>query len=68
MSLDVEGSELDVLKGIDFQKVYIYCIVIENNKGRKKENEIRKLLLSLGFKLQAKLWIDEIWINQNSKN
>lgn len=65
MSLDVEGSELDVLKGIDFQKVYIYCIVIENNKGKKKETAIRKFLLNLGFKLQAKLWIDEIWINQN---
>lgn len=42
MSLDVEGSELDVLKGIDFQKVYIYCIVIENNKVIKDEKKKMK--------------------------
>lgn len=63
ISLDVEGSELDVLMGIDFNAVYIYCIVIENNKGRKKEKEIRKFLTKSGFEIWGRLWIDDIWIN-----
>ena len=67
MSLDVEGFESDVLNGIDFSKVYIYCIVVENNKGQEKENEIRKFLFSHGYRMQAKLWFDEIWINQERR-
>lgn len=64
MSLDVEGAELEVLEGIDFDAVYIYCIVIENNKGEDKEKAIRRFLVNAGFKMQARLWIDDVWINQ----
>lgn len=64
MSLDVEGYEYEVLKGIDFKQVNIYCIVIENNKGIESEKRIRNLLLEQGYRLQARLWIDEIWIKK----
>ena len=33
LSIDTEGSELDILKTIDFSKVYIYLIIIEDNYG-----------------------------------
>lgn len=64
MSLDVEGAELEVLKSIDFNEVYIYCIVLENEWGEEKEEAIRKFLVNAGFKMQARLWIDDVWINQ----
>lgn len=61
MSIDVEGAELDVLHGIDFNKVSIDYIVIENNKGWAKERKIRKFLTDHNYELKARLWIDEIW-------
>lgn len=65
MSIDVEGAELDVLKGINFNEVSIDYIVIENNKGVEKESLIRRFLISHNYRLKAKLWIDEIWENKN---
>lgn len=65
MSIDVEGVELDVLNGINFGEVAIDYIVIENNKGDKKERPIREFLIRHGYRLKAKLWIDEIWEKKN---
>lgn len=61
MSIDVEGAELDVLKGIDFGKVRIDYIVIENNKGNEKERVIREYLIKNNYILIARLWIDDVW-------
>lgn len=61
MSLDVEGMELDVLNGINFDEVSIDYIAIENNKGAKRERLIRDFLIKRNYNLKAKLWIDEIW-------
>ena len=63
-SLDVEGAEIEVLNGIDFSKIQIDCFTIENNKGWQKEECIRKFMINAGYKLKAKLWIDEIWIKK----
>lgn len=50
ISIDVEGAELDVLKGIDFERVLIKCLVIENNtKNLFGSGEIRTFLESKGF-------------------
>lgn len=65
MTLDVEGAELDVLNGINFDEVSIDYIVIENNKGTKRESLVRKFLISHNYRLKAKLWIDEIWEKKN---
>ena len=65
MSIDIEGAELDALKGIDFQTIKIDYIVIENNKGKKKEKEIRDFLLKNGYIMIARLWIDDIWKKEN---
>lgn len=65
MTLDVEGTEFDVLNGINFDEVSIDYIVIENNKGDEKEKRIRKFLVRHEYRLKAKLWIDEIWEKKN---
>jgi len=45
-SIDVEGFELDVLQGFDFQSCQIFCFIIENNSsainGSPKVREILK--------------------------
>ena len=49
-SLDVEGDELNVLKGINFKKYYFHYILIETNQF----NKIKKLLKN-EYKFEAKL-------------
>jgi hypothetical protein len=56
-SLDVEGSEPLVLKHLDFEKVYIEMMIIENRnsfcKKRshcKSRDEFRKIMDQAGYK------------------
>lgn len=44
LSLDVEGAELEVLKGIDFQKYTIGYMCIEHNYNNKLRDQIRQYL------------------------
>lgn len=61
LSLDTEGSELMILQSIDFNKVTIYAISVENNFG---ESKIRELLESKGFQYITRLAKqDEVYIN-----
>ena len=49
MSVDTEGSELDVLKGIDFSKYSFTALAIEHNYDEAKLGAIRKLLAGHGY-------------------
>lgn len=49
LSIDTEGSELDVLSGIDFSVHSFRVITIEHNFNRKKRSIIRDRLLSFGY-------------------
>ena len=60
MSIDVEGYELSVLKGIDFDKVNIKCIVIENNKHSKIK--LRHYIAKRGYVLLVRLTTDDIFV------
>ena len=62
VSLDVEGAEIEVLRGIDFSRVEIDCFTIENNKGWRREKRLRRFMTEIGYRLKAKLWFDEVWI------
>jgi FkbM family methyltransferase len=65
LSIDTEGSELKVLKGIDFEKVFIHLIEIENNyPDIFKESE--QILLTNGFIKVMSIKCDEIFINSKS--
>lgn len=66
VSLDVEGAEIEVLKGIDFSRVDIECFTIENNKGFKLEHDIRKFMTEAGYRIKARLWLDEVWVKARS--
>lgn len=61
MSVDVEGSEFQVLEGIDFDKTKIKIIVIENNYKNTFE-AIDKFLKSKGYIRHITLGGDEIYL------
>ncbi|MFA5023524.1 MAG: FkbM family methyltransferase [Patescibacteria group bacterium] len=61
LSIDVEGSEFDIIKNIDFSKFEIKVISIENDYGNKN---ILNLLKNYGFSYLTKIGSDEIYINK----
>lgn len=57
-SIDVEGSELRVLRGIDFARHPIRVLSVENNRG---DPSVRRHLFAAGYRLSAILGADEIY-------
>jgi FkbM family methyltransferase len=58
-SIDTEGSELNVIKSIDFDKTNIKIFSIENNYG---DDTIKKFLEEKGYTLYKKIQWDDIFI------
>ncbi len=65
--IDVEGYEMNVLAGIDFEKTDITCFCIENNtEGTLKPSmELRNYLINRGYRLVARLTIDDVFIKND---
>lgn len=61
LSIDVEGSELQVLRGMDFGKIFVKVICIER---AYPEPAIDDLLKSKGFVKLCDLGCDEIWVQE----
>jgi FkbM family methyltransferase len=60
LSIDTEGSELEILRALDFETWQFDMIVCEHN-FQKSRKEIKKLLLSHGYRRHlalASLWDD----------
>jgi FkbM family methyltransferase len=49
LSLDTEGSEVDILLGIDFNKFRFNVMTIEHNYDYKRLNQIDEILLPNGY-------------------
>jgi len=65
MIIDVEGSELSLLKSIDFN-FPIFCIIIEAHSGEQEKNKIfGEFLKKNGFTYKERQRGNEIWINHN---
>lgn len=66
LSIDVEGAELEVLEGIDFDSVLIKCLVIENNtKNIYGSEDIRIFLLSKGFVFFSRIgYLDDVFLHK----
>jgi len=60
LSVDTEGGELEILKTVDFKKVKVHIISVENNYN---DPDIRTYLESQGFTFLAHLCQDEAYIN-----
>lgn len=77
LSIDVEGYEMNVLKSIDFSKVNIKLIGLENDLGFKwlpflgqrlgkelGDNKIRKFLKNKGYRYIARIVCDDFFIKE----
>lgn len=65
ISIDTEGNELDIVKSIDFKKIHIKVLVIENNYNDKN---LAHFLKKENFILIANLATDEVYIRENEFN
>ena len=69
MSIDTEGSELEILKGIDFNKYRFGFISIEHNYVVPRRQELRDFLENKGYKfLREKEWDDYYGIETSPQN
>ena len=72
MSIDVEGHELNVLKGIDFEKVRINVLTIENNPPQNPifgNEEIRKIMFNNDYILWGRIMgLDDIYVHRDFLN
>jgi len=50
LSIDTEGSEFDALLGIDFNKYFVKCLVVEHNFNLLNRKKIYELLVDNNFK------------------
>ena len=63
MSLDTEGSEYEILKGMPFDKYCVKTITVEHNLEKDKRQKIQSLLQKNGYKFVKNLLIDDFYIN-----
>jgi FkbM family methyltransferase len=59
ISIDTENTELDVLKGIDFNKYDIKCMVIENNFN---EPYCEQYLVQFGYKKIHRIAVNDFFM------
>ncbi len=64
LSIDVEGAELEVLRGIDFGSVQVNVIGVEHSQ---RFPEVYDLLTTSGFEYQGLLFFDEIFVHKHPR-
>lgn len=70
VSIDVEGAELGVLEGINFEHVSIKCFIIENNtKNLFGSDDIRVFLKSKGYVFYSRIgYLDDVFLHKSMIN
>jgi FkbM family methyltransferase len=61
LSLDVEGMELEILRTFPFGEVHVRVAAIESNSPA----ELEKLMWKNGFRLDAIIGIDHVYVSRN---
>lgn len=65
-SLDVEGSEYEVLKTMDWDiPVHVLCMEVNGGESEDMNESCRDLLRQMGFVCDGKLAHNELWIGKN---
>jgi FkbM family methyltransferase len=62
ISLDIEGTELEALKGFDFSKYKVGAFTIEHNYEEPKRTKIKELLEGNGYKLARSVDQDDYYV------
>jgi FkbM family methyltransferase len=64
--IDVEGFEMEVLNGIDFDNFKFDIIIIENNANNRAKSVIYKVLKGKRYLLFGRIYnLDDIYINED---
>jgi FkbM family methyltransferase len=58
LSVDTEGGELEILQSVDFSRLDVNLITVENNYG---DSRLRMILGRSGFRLIARIARDEVY-------
>jgi FkbM family methyltransferase len=61
MSLDTEGSELEILRNFDFKKYTFGLIDVEHNFNEPRRTQIKNLLLSKGYIYKGQNNFDDMY-------
>lgn len=63
LSIDVEGSEMQVLKSMDLNKVFVHVITVEMNRGRQDQQSPSEYLRAFGYEHVHTIGLlDEIFV------
>jgi hypothetical protein len=62
MSIDIEGAELEALKGLDFSTYRIGSMTIEHNFEEPKRTQIRSLMESHGYRYARSIVQDDCFV------
>lgn len=65
LSIDTEGSELEILRGIDFEKYTFGYISIEHNYVQPRRQLMKDLLLSKGYVYHRENQFDDDYIHSS---
>jgi FkbM family methyltransferase len=65
LSIDVEGAELDVLRGFSLAKYEVDALTIEHNNEPQKREVVRQLLESKGY-ARVRSWVVDDWYTRNA--
>jgi FkbM family methyltransferase len=63
VSLDIEGAELDALRGFPFDKYQIGALDVEHNYEEPKRSKIEALMKSHGYKRVHTWYQDDFYVN-----
>jgi FkbM family methyltransferase len=61
LSIDTEGSELDILKAFDLKYWRVKTMTVEHNFVEPRRTQLRSLLQSYGYKVQEAKFDDWFW-------
>ena len=62
VSIDTEGSELEILKGLSFSKYTVGAFTIEHNSEEPKRRQIRELLEANGYRFEREQLVDDWFV------
>jgi hypothetical protein len=65
MSIDIEGAELEALKGLSFSKYKVGAFTIEHNYEEPKRSQIRNLLEGKGYRFVLSLFRDDCYVHSD---
>jgi FkbM family methyltransferase len=67
VSLDIEGAELEALKGFPFDKYKIGAMAVEHNEEEPKRTEIETLMTRHGYRKVHSWYQDDFYLPQRSR-